>query len=343
MLPVRDLGQTGVATSAVGFGCAGLFRLPRREDRTAVLEATFEAGIRHFDVAPMYGFGLAESELGTFLRRRRAQATVTTKFGIQATILTKTLAPLQRPARAVLARRPAANETLRTTAKNSDSGLLGQLLYRSPELAVRAAQRSLEASLRALRTDYVDVFLLHDPIAARLPNPLELADYLDGECKAGRIRCWGVTGMPAELHDVRASLRWPAVLQHRDDVLEVDEGSADAASTDTGSARITYGALAQAVGAFRQYFAEAPDAASAWSKRLGVDVQSENALPQLLLQAALARNPAGPVLFSSTKPGRVRLAAETAARVMPAAAESEAFTELTSEVRAAVLEVPSRQ
>lgn len=332
MLPIRDLGGTGVSTSAIGFGCAGLYRLPVRRDRMAVLEVAFDAGIRHFDAAPSYGFGLAESELGAFLARRRAQTTIATKFGIAPTALTKALAPLQRPARAVLARRPATNETLKVTAKNSDSGVLGQLLYRSPDLVVRSAQRSLEASLRALRTDYIDVFLLHDPVASRLPSPLELADYLDGQCKAGRIRCWGVTGMPDETEAVRASLRWPAVTQHRDDVFEVNEASGEA-----GRARITFGALAGAVGAFRQYLAQTPSAVSLWSQRLGVDLQSENALPELLLQAALVRNPAGPVLFSSTKPARVRLAAETAAKALPSAEQTDALTELTSAVRAAVL------
>lgn len=334
MLPVRDLGKTGVSTSAIGFGCAGLFRLPARPDRTAVLAAAFEAGIRHYDVAPSYGFGLAESELGAFLGRRRTQATIATKFGIAATPITKILAPLQRPARAILARRPATNETLKVKGKNADAGLVGQLLYRSPELVVGAARRSLEASLRALRTDYIDVFLLHDPIAARLPHPLELADYLDGECKAGRIRCWGVTGMPDETQAVRASLRWPAVLQHRDDVFE-----ANAAGADLPSARITYGALAGTVGAFRQYFAQTPGAASAWSQRLGVDLQSESALAQVLLQAALARNPDGPAIFSSTKPARVDLAAAAAAKVTSGAEQAEALTELTSEVRAALPEM----
>jgi hypothetical protein len=57
----------------------------------------------------------------------------------------------------------------------------------------------------------------------------------------------------------------------------------------------------------------------------------------LLLQAALVRNPAGPVLFSSTKPARVRLAAETAAKALPSAEQTDALTELTSAVRAAVL------
>ena len=71
MLPIRELPRTGVVTSAVGFGCAGLFRIPQRSRRREVLEAAYDVGIRHFDVAPMYGLGLAEAELGSFLKRRR--------------------------------------------------------------------------------------------------------------------------------------------------------------------------------------------------------------------------------------------------------------------------------
>ena len=39
MLPTRELAGTGVATSAVGLGCAGLFRIPGRENRVSILEA----------------------------------------------------------------------------------------------------------------------------------------------------------------------------------------------------------------------------------------------------------------------------------------------------------------
>jgi hypothetical protein len=63
----------------------------------------------------------------------------------------------------------------------------------------------------------------------------------------------------------------------------------------------------------------------------------------LLLQAALARNPDGPALFSSTKSARVELAAATATKALPSAEESEAFRELTSEVRAAVPEMASQE
>ena len=53
-----------------------------RRESVAMLEAAFDAGIRHFDVAPMYGFGQAEGCLGEFLGRHRADVTVTTKYGI---------------------------------------------------------------------------------------------------------------------------------------------------------------------------------------------------------------------------------------------------------------------
>lgn len=331
MLPARELGETGVATSAIGFGCAGLFRLPRRRNRMMVLNAAFDTGIRHFDTAPMYGLGLAESELGAFIKSRRAQVTVTTKFGIEPTVLTTGLAPLQAPGRAMLARRPDVNEDLKKRGKTSDSGLVGKLLYRSPRLAVRTAQRSLEASLRALQTDYIDVFLLHDPVYGRLVNPPELVDYLDEQRKAGRIRCWGVTGMPDAVHAVRKCLRWPAVIQHRDDVFE------SSAVGSTSGARITYGALARALVVFSDYFAQTPGAADIWSERLGFDVIGGAELSQFLFGAALSRNSVGPVLFTTTKPTHVSLAAAATVKASPPVDVSDAFAELTAVVRAAVL------
>ena len=104
MLPTRELSGTGVATSAIGFGCAGLFRIPDRKTRRVTLDAAYDAGIRHFDVAPMYGLGLAETELAPFLKGRRADITVTTKFGIEPTLLAKGVARVQKPMRAFLAK-----------------------------------------------------------------------------------------------------------------------------------------------------------------------------------------------------------------------------------------------
>ena len=69
--------------SAVGFGCGGLMRSPSRKERMAVLGSAVDSGITHFDTARMYGLGMAEAELGAFLRTvDRDAVTVATKFGI---------------------------------------------------------------------------------------------------------------------------------------------------------------------------------------------------------------------------------------------------------------------
>ena len=72
----------GRTTTRLGFGCSSLMGAMGRRASLAILEAAYDAGIRHFDVAPMYGYGEAESCLGEFLQRHRNQVTVTTKYGI---------------------------------------------------------------------------------------------------------------------------------------------------------------------------------------------------------------------------------------------------------------------
>jgi D-threo-aldose 1-dehydrogenase len=329
VLPARELSGTGVVTSAVGFGCAGLFRIPQRKTRMAVLDAAYDAGIRHFDASPMYGLGLAEAELGVFLKRHREEVTVTTKFGIDPRFLIRTLAPLQGPARAFLAKRPAVIDGLKAAGKDPYSGLVGRMLYSSPGYQWRTAQRSLERSLRALGSDYIDVFLLHDPVGGIVASPSELADFLDEQCKAGRIRCWGVTGQPSRLAGVMERLRWPAVIQHRDDVFD------EAFRELPRGARITYGALARAVPAFRQFFARSLGDSARWSERLGVDLAEESALARLLLSATLLRNTAGPVLFTTTRPERAMSAASAAEVSGLSVTETAAFSELVATVRAA--------
>lgn len=71
--------------SRIGFGASGIGTLYRdvpEADARETLSAAYEAGIRYFDTAPLYGHGLSELRLGQFLRTvPRDSVTVSTKVG----------------------------------------------------------------------------------------------------------------------------------------------------------------------------------------------------------------------------------------------------------------------
>jgi aryl-alcohol dehydrogenase-like predicted oxidoreductase len=81
------LGHSGIDVSRLGFGCMGLaeFYGPGLDAAGAdrVLEAAFARGITFFDTADMYGSGQNEVQLAPFIKRRRGQVVVATKFAIR--------------------------------------------------------------------------------------------------------------------------------------------------------------------------------------------------------------------------------------------------------------------
>jgi len=67
----RTIGRTGLAVTEFSFGTAalgGLYRACPRDVAMATLQAAWDEGLRYFDTAPWYGFGLAERVTGDFLR-----------------------------------------------------------------------------------------------------------------------------------------------------------------------------------------------------------------------------------------------------------------------------------
>jgi D-threo-aldose 1-dehydrogenase len=80
----RELGRTGLEVSTLGFGGAAIGNLYRELDegdaRDAV-QSAFAAGIRYFDTAPFYGFGLSELRLGAALRGTQPLPVVSSKVG----------------------------------------------------------------------------------------------------------------------------------------------------------------------------------------------------------------------------------------------------------------------
>ena len=83
-LAQRELGKTGLEVSVLGFGAAGIGNLYRElaeEEALAAVHESFAAGVRYFDTAPFYGFGLSELRVGKALRGAQPVPVISTKVG----------------------------------------------------------------------------------------------------------------------------------------------------------------------------------------------------------------------------------------------------------------------
>jgi D-threo-aldose 1-dehydrogenase len=137
----RALGKSGVEVTIMGCGGAPLGNMyqafPDAQAR-ATLEAAHAVGIRYFDTAPLYGFGLSEHRLGEALRgKERDGLVLSTKVG-----------RLLRP------RDPASLDH-----GQFKGGLPFAQVY---DYSYDGVMRSLEDSLQRLGTWRIDVLLVHD-------------------------------------------------------------------------------------------------------------------------------------------------------------------------------------
>lgn len=176
--------------SRLGFGCASVMGKVGRTASLRAMSLSLDLGITHFDVARSYGFGCAEALLGEFIRGRRQQVTVTTKFGIVPPNL-GVKARLAMPlARAMARYAPGLQARLRRES--------GRLLSEQ-RFDASYARQALHTSLAQLRTDYVDIFMLHEPPI--LPRAIldDIADTLQTLVREGKVRKWGIAyGDPSD-------------------------------------------------------------------------------------------------------------------------------------------------
>jgi hypothetical protein len=133
---------------------ATLMREPSARRRRMVLETAYELGIRHFDVAPLYGLGRAEPDLGEFIRSAGVlDVTVATKFGLAPSRRAQVIAPLQAPIRSAMARSNAVRRLGKAAERSA-----GAVASLSPgRLDVSVAH-----SLDKLGLPRVDVLILHE-------------------------------------------------------------------------------------------------------------------------------------------------------------------------------------
>jgi D-threo-aldose 1-dehydrogenase len=131
--------------SALGFGAAPLGNMHRMLDEDqalATVRAAWDAGIRYFDTAPLYGHGLSEQRVGQALRgEARGGYLLSTKVGR----LLEPCAPGQE-----------------------ESGIYQDVPHRRIvyDYSYDGVMRSVEASLGRLGLDRIDVLLVHDIDAA---------------------------------------------------------------------------------------------------------------------------------------------------------------------------------
>ncbi|MGY4282571.1 D-threo-aldose 1-dehydrogenase [Bradyrhizobium sp. LM2.7] len=130
-----EVTSIGLGTAPLG----GLFAPVSDADAEATIERAWSAGIRFYDTAPLYGFGLAERRLGAFLRQQpRDSYAVSTKVG-------RLLRAPDGPA--------AEDDHYKGTPRERPMF----------DFSHDGVMRSVEESLVRLGLDRVDVLLVHDP------------------------------------------------------------------------------------------------------------------------------------------------------------------------------------
>ncbi|NQX65979.1 aldo/keto reductase [Paenibacillus alba] len=155
----RILGNNGLETSLLGFGCMGLnyHRGPAkdRNEMIRVVHSAIDAGITMYDTAEVYGPYTNEELVGEALAGHRSMVQIATKGGFKI------------------------------------SGSTNELDSR-PESIIR----SVEGSLNRLRTDYIDLYYIHrvDP---KVPIE-EVALTMQQLKKDGKILHWGLSEASAE-------------------------------------------------------------------------------------------------------------------------------------------------
>lgn len=137
----RVLGKSGLEVTIMGFGGAPLGNMYAAfsdDEARATVRACYDAGIRYFDTAPLYGFGLSEHRLGEALRdRERASFVLSTKVG-----------RLLRP-----------TDPAQVDGRQFKNPLPFVQVY---DYSHDGVLRSFEDSLQRLGTHRIDILLVHD-------------------------------------------------------------------------------------------------------------------------------------------------------------------------------------
>ena len=157
----RNLGSSGLKVSAVSLGGDTFGRDIDEQSTLAVIDHALDIGINYIDTADVYGRGGGRSEefIGKAVKGKRNRVIIATKFGV------------------------AVGEGSQQFA-NKDC--LGSRAY---------IMKAVDASLKRLHTDYIDLYQFHQPDPA---TPVEeTLRAMDELVKTGKVRFLGGSNLPA--------------------------------------------------------------------------------------------------------------------------------------------------
>ena len=202
----KNLGTTGLKVSELGLGCSSLgnsvFNYGDESEFLGILNYAFENGINFFDTADSYAFGNSEALIGKAFGNKRDKVIITTKVGFLPSSLSthaKKLIPFLGNARKLIM--PLKKNLKRLSKKNQN-------------FSTDHIRQSIEKSLTRLKTDYIDIYLLHNPPSKTIMEgqAFKILDELKAE---GKIRFYGISA--GSIDDAFMCLSFPDI-----SVLEIE-------------------------------------------------------------------------------------------------------------------------
>ena len=142
ILEKRSVTAGGLTVTTMGLGGTGLGNMYRATDPKVALDtvqAAYDSGLRYFDSAPVYGFGLAETRLGEAIKPLpRRDIVISSKVGYDLV--------------------PIPKSEVKPVLWDEAPPFRAEFDYSRD-----AVLRSIESSLKRLGTDYIDMLAIHDP------------------------------------------------------------------------------------------------------------------------------------------------------------------------------------
>jgi len=280
-------------TSALGFGLSGIAGSGNFAHQEKLVRTAIDCGITHFDVAPYYGSGDAEKILGSILANCLEKVTITTKYGLSPLNVGRGGSVLRKVLRPVFKAAPFLKRLAAGALNNDDAPKI-------KTVEKGALTSSLNNSIKNLRRT-PDILLLHDAGTDFAGNRQVITE-LDVARQRGNVLLTGISGDAESVTGITTLLPKTYMVAQLENSLTVQAQFPPL----YGAKVITHRAIQGGLQPLNYLIQNRPGFKQIWLRETGVDPLAQDNLAQVLIELALYENLLGTVLFSTTKPGRVK-------------------------------------